>query len=300
MTSTRRHLSAFAALALTAMVLPLTATSVAAEPGRRSRPTSATTWSGAACPTSRWSWPSRPTARSSSALKGGVINEYDSLTDTTRHPAHEPGGRGPQLLGPRPHGAWPWIPSSRRAPTSTPCTRTTISWADRAGPKWGDTCPSPNPGGNTDGCMISGKLVRLTTNSRRHGGDRHRRPHRGLVPAVPQPLAGRASPSGPEGALYVTAGDGASFNGPDYGQQAAPSAARRRHPGQPLRRSARRGRRPALPGHPHHQRPARPRRHGPAHQPRHRRGLARQRQLRERQRQRPEGSSPTACATPSA
>ena len=33
MTSTRRHLSAFAALALTAMVLPLTATSVAAESG---------------------------------------------------------------------------------------------------------------------------------------------------------------------------------------------------------------------------------------------------------------------------
>ena len=83
MTSARRHLSAFAALALTAMVLPLSATSVAAESG-------ATVPSGFRDELVWGSLPDHPMAVSFApsgkvfvAFKGGVINEYDSLTDTS-------------------------------------------------------------------------------------------------------------------------------------------------------------------------------------------------------------------------
>ena len=82
MTSTRRHLSAFAALALTAMVLPLTATSVAAA--------GATVPAGFRDELVWGSLPDKPMVVAFSphgkvylGLKGGVINEYDSLTDTT-------------------------------------------------------------------------------------------------------------------------------------------------------------------------------------------------------------------------
>ncbi len=85
------------------------------------------------------------------------------------------------------------------------------------GPKWGDACPSPNPGGNTDGCMISGKLVRMTTNA----GGTAVTGTTTLVEDWCQQFPSHSLGSlafGPEGALYVTGGDGASFNGPDYGR----------------------------------------------------------------------------------
>ena len=50
----------------------------------------------------------------------------------------------------------------------------------RAG--WGDGCPSP-PGATADGCVASGRLSRLQRRRRRDGADR------GLLPAVPEPLA---------------------------------------------------------------------------------------------------------------
>ena len=83
MTTSRRHLTALAALALTAMLLPLSATGVAAE-------SSATVPSGFRDELVWGGLPDHPMVVAFSpagkvyvGLKGGVINEYDSLTDGT-------------------------------------------------------------------------------------------------------------------------------------------------------------------------------------------------------------------------
>ena len=81
-------------------------------------------------------------------------------------------------------------------------------------PRWNDGCPTP-PGATTDGCVVSGDC-RACTATRSVPGDRAGADP-GLVPAVPQPLHRRPR-FGADGALYASAGDGASFNNVDYGQ----------------------------------------------------------------------------------
>jgi glucose/arabinose dehydrogenase len=80
-------------------------------------------------------------------------------------------------------------------------------------PTWGDACPTP-PGATADGCVVSGRLSRLN----------------GPVETVliedwcqqyPSHSVGALN-FGADGALYVTAGDGASFNFADYGQDGSP------------------------------------------------------------------------------
>ncbi|MFL6120625.1 PQQ-dependent sugar dehydrogenase [Actinophytocola sp.] len=89
-------------------------------------------------------------------------------------------------------------------------------------PQWGDTCPSP-PGGTEDGCLVTGRLSRLTI-----GAD-------GVATGGEQVLLTdwcQQFPShsigtvafGPDGALYVGGGDGASFNYADWGQRGNPCA----------------------------------------------------------------------------
>ncbi|WP_344691518.1 PA14 domain-containing protein [Blastococcus jejuensis] len=92
-------------------------------------------------------------------------------------------------------------------------------------PRWGtgttdsDPCPSP-PGATSDGCVASAKLVKLTVSL---GGG----------PTTKQDLIHdwcQQYPShtigdlafGPDGALYVSAGDAASFDWVDYGQDGNP------------------------------------------------------------------------------
>ncbi len=81
-------------------------------------------------------------------------------------------------------------------------------------PTWNDACPSP-PGPTTDGCMVSGRLARLTIEN-------------GVATQVEPLLDGwcQQFPShsigtimfGPDGYLYASGGEGASFTAVDYGQ----------------------------------------------------------------------------------
>jgi glucose/arabinose dehydrogenase len=89
---------------------------------------------------------------------------------------------------------------------------------DGTAPTWNDACPTP-PGPTTDGCLVSGRLSRLTADA---SGNT-------MVPGGEQVFINewcQQFPShsigqlffGPDGALYVSGGDGASFNNVDYGQ----------------------------------------------------------------------------------
>jgi glucose/arabinose dehydrogenase len=83
---------------------------------------------------------------------------------------------------------------------------------------WGDTCPTP-PGPNNDGCPVTGNLSRIPVD-----------PATGVATGGEQPLITdewcQQFPShsighlafGPDGNLYVSGGDGASFTNPDWGQ----------------------------------------------------------------------------------
>ncbi|HSC50099.1 MAG TPA: PQQ-dependent sugar dehydrogenase [Gaiellaceae bacterium] len=85
-------------------------------------------------------------------------------------------------------------------------------------PTWSDACPTP-PGPTTDGCVVSGRVSRLQISGN-------------LVTGTEQVLINdwcQQFPShsigtllfGQDGDLYVTGGDGASFNNVDYGQYGA-------------------------------------------------------------------------------
>ncbi len=88
-----------------------------------------------------------------------------------------------------------------------------------AAPFWGDTCPDP-PGATTSGCTTTAKVVRFTVTGNDPAG----------TPLVlvdgtdgswchqfPSHTIGHLA-IGPDGQLYVSAGEGANFNTPDYGQ----------------------------------------------------------------------------------
>ena len=159
------------------------------------------------------------------AEKRGTIQVFDSLTDTTptlfadlsdnvdnywdrglMGLAVDPGfatGRPyvyvlyayNHILGDPPGAKWPSDPNN----------------------SYNDRCPSP-PGGATDGCVISGRLSKLTAN-----GDVMTGSEQPLIEDWCQQFPSHslgALAFGADGALYASGGEGASFNGgaPDYGQ----------------------------------------------------------------------------------
>ena len=157
------------------------------------------------------------------AEKSGLIKVFSSLADTTpttfadlRTQVHNFWDRG--LLGMALHPDFPVNPSVY------------VLYAHDAAiggtaPRWGtagttsDPCPTP-PGATDDGCVISGRLSRLQA-----AGDVMTGGEQVLVEDWCQQYPSHSIGSlafGADGALYVTGGDGASFNFTDYGQDGSP------------------------------------------------------------------------------
>jgi glucose/arabinose dehydrogenase len=85
-------------------------------------------------------------------------------------------------------------------------------------PRWNDTCPDP-PGATGDGCVISGRLSRFEAIGDTAG------PEQVLIEDWCQQFPSHSVGDiefGTDGALYMTGGDGASFNYVDYGQSGNP------------------------------------------------------------------------------
>ena len=151
------------------------------------------------------------------AEKSGRLLRFDDLTDDTPTlfanlvtNVHNAWDRG--MLGLAVDPAFPTRPY-----VYVLYTYDHILGSAAAAPRWGtagveaDTCPNP-PGYTADGCVVSGRLSRLTAS----GGVDDRlgaRPDRGLVSAVSQPLRrdGRLRPG--RGAVRVRRGGRELLNG---------------------------------------------------------------------------------------
>jgi glucose/arabinose dehydrogenase len=154
-----------------------------------------------------------PDGRVFVAEKRGTIQVYDSIDDPTptlfhdlRPAVHDHWDRG--LLGLALHPNFPTAPYVYALYTyAVPLDPSMPTWP-------GSQCDDPN-GGTVDGCVVSGRLSRLTAS--------------GSQPTLETVLVNdwcQQYPShsigdlvfGDDGALYVSGGDGASFGWVDYGQ----------------------------------------------------------------------------------
>jgi len=159
------------------------------------------------------------------AEKSGIIKVFDSLTDTTptvfadlRANVYNNWDRG--LLGMALAPTFPSDPS-----VYVLYTYDHILGDSTPAPKWGTTtsitdgCPNP-PAINTDGCVVSGRLSKLTASGNVMTGS-----EQVLIEDWCQQFPSHsigALAFGSDGALYVSGGDGASFNAIDYGQEGDP------------------------------------------------------------------------------
>ena len=155
------------------------------------------------------------------AQKSGMVLRFDSVTDSTpavyadlRTQTHNFWDRG--LLG---------LAVDPQFPTR-PYVYALYTYDARPGgsaPAWGtpgadsDGCPSP-PGATTDGCLVQGRLSRLSTDPA--GALTEKVLVEGWCQQFPSHSVGTVL-VGRDGALYAGAGDGASFGYVDYGQKNA-------------------------------------------------------------------------------
>jgi glucose/arabinose dehydrogenase len=164
-----------------------------------------------------------PDGRVFIAEKSGLIKVFDSLSDTTptifadlRTQVHNFWDRG--LLG---------IALDPQFPTRPYVYALYTYDAEPGGtaPRWGaagatsDGCPNP-PGATLDGCVVQAQLSRLTAAGNRMTGAEQVLVS-GWCSQFPSHTVGTVR-FGPDGALYASAGDGASFNHVDYGQTRNP------------------------------------------------------------------------------
>ncbi|MEV6270862.1 PQQ-dependent sugar dehydrogenase [Kribbella sp. NPDC051936] len=94
-------------------------------------------------------------------------------------------------------------------------------------PVWNDACPTP-PGPTTDGCLVSARVSRLQLNGNVMTGS-----EQVLINDWCQQYPSHSVGTllfGRDGYLYVSGGDGASFNNVDYGQYGATYAGDRANP----------------------------------------------------------------------
>jgi glucose/arabinose dehydrogenase len=164
-----------------------------------------------------------PDGRIFVAEKSGLIKVFDNLTDTTptvfadlRTQVHNFWDRG--LLGLALHPNFPTDPWVYVLYTFDAVIGGTA-------PRWGsvggtsDGCPTP-PGPTADGCVVAGRLSRLQAAGNTMTGS-----EQVLIEDWCQQYPSHSIGSmafGADGALYVSGGDGASFNFVDYGQDGAP------------------------------------------------------------------------------
>jgi glucose/arabinose dehydrogenase len=87
-------------------------------------------------------------------------------------------------------------------------------------PRWPDDCPSP-PGATEDGCVVSGRLVRVTLNELGTAGSVEPVIEEEWCQQFPSHSVGTVA-FGPDGMLYAGAGDGAMWEPGDYGQHGNP------------------------------------------------------------------------------
>jgi glucose/arabinose dehydrogenase len=93
-------------------------------------------------------------------------------------------------------------------------------------PRWGrpgadhDNCPDP-PGYTADGCVVTGRLSRLPLDGSGVWNGQEQVLLHDWCMQYPSHTVGDME-FAPDGALYVSGGDGASFNFPDYGQRGSP------------------------------------------------------------------------------
>jgi uncharacterized repeat protein (TIGR01451 family) len=154
------------------------------------------------------------------AEKRGVVKVFDSLTDTTpdtfadlRTNVQDFWDRG--LLGLALDPAFPANPYVYVLYTYDHILGDSIP-----APRWGDTCPAA-PGATGDGCVVSGRLSRLQAAGNVMTGN-----EQVLIEDWCQQFPSHSIGSmafGPDGSLYVSGGDGASFNYADYGQSGGTS-----------------------------------------------------------------------------
>jgi PKD repeat protein/glucose/arabinose dehydrogenase len=158
-----------------------------------------------------------PDGRVFVAEKSGLVRVFDDLSDSTpttfadlRSKVHNFWDRG--LLGLALHPdfpAEPWVY----------VLYTLDAAIGGTAPRWGDGCPSP-PGATEDGCVVGARLSRLQADGNVMTGSEQVLLE-GWGQQYPSHSIG-ALAFGADGALYVSGGDGASFNFVDYGQNGSP------------------------------------------------------------------------------
>ena len=237
------------------------------------------------------------------AEKSGIIKVFPSLGSTTptvfadlRTNVHNYWDRG--LLGLALHPNFP----------TTPYVYVLYTLDAEIGgtpPRWGsfggtvDDCPTP-PGPTTDGCVVAARLSRLTALGNLMTGT-----EQVLLENWCQQFPSHSIGTitfGADGALYLSAGEGANFNNVDYGQFGTPEESMRRSAGRlggDADAALGAGRRAALPEpRPRRLRPSDLRWQGPSPRPDHRRRAARQPAHRLADRRARIASSRSASATP--